>query len=85
MRLVSLLVSVRPDALERFRRAIATIPGVREHGEAADSKVVVTIEDTEGHELMPSMLAVQGLPGVLATTLTYEYCDDEPDCLEKRP
>lgn len=84
MRLVSLLVSIAPERLAAFCDGLTHVPGARQHGEAAPCKRVITVEDAPGHDLMTSVLAVQGLPGVLATTLTYEYCDDEPDCLERR-
>lgn len=84
MKIVSLLVSVNPLRSAVVCEAMAALPGVRLHGEAVDSKLVVTVEDSPGRDLMPTVLELQGLPGVLATTLTYEYCDDELDSLEKR-
>lgn len=84
MKIVSLLISVHPQRVAALRARMAAMPGVRLHGEAIESKLVVTIEDQPGMDLMPTVLAVQGLPGVLATTLTYEYCDEESDSLEKR-
>lgn len=84
MKIVSLLLSVHRERLSEVRVRLSAMPGVQVHGEAADSKLVVTIEDARGGDLMPQVLAAQGLPGVLATTLTYEYCDDEPIPLEKR-
>ena len=85
MKLVSLLLSIHPDRIGSVREALSAIPGAQAHGEPVDGKLVVTIEDAPGRELMPSILEAQGLPGVLATTLTYEYCDDEQVSQEKRP
>lgn len=84
MKIVSLLISVLPQRVAALRQRMAAVPGVRVHGEPVDSKLVVTIEDHPGRDVMPTVLEVQGLPGVLATTLTYEYSDDEPDPLERR-
>ncbi|HRA77501.1 MAG TPA: chaperone NapD [Burkholderiaceae bacterium] len=84
MKIVSLLLSVHRERLSEVRVRLSAMPGVQVHGEAADSKLVVTIEDARGGDLMPQVLAAQGLPGVLAATLTYEYCDDETISLEKR-
>lgn len=84
MKIVSLLLSARPERLSALRERLSTMPGVQVHGATADSKLVVTIEDARGGDLMPQVLAAQGLPGVLAATLTYEYSDDETIPLEKR-
>lgn len=84
MKIVSLLLSVHPERLSAVRERLAGMRGVQVHGEATDSKLVVTIEDAQDGDLMPQVLAAQGLPGVLATTLTYEYCDDETISLERR-
>lgn len=86
MKIVSLLLSVRPDRIPSVREELAAIPGVQVHGEASTSRLVVTIENDGGGDLMPSVLAAQGLPGVLATTLTYEFSDDDDDLVlpEKR-
>lgn len=84
MKIVSLLLSARPERLSALRERLSTMRGVQVHGATADSKLVVTIEDARGSDLMPQVLAAQGLPGVLAATLTYEYSDDETIPLEKR-
>ena len=84
MKLASLLLSVRPDRCGALRGELAAIPGVLVHDELAGSKLVVTVEDGPGYELVDSLLAAQSLPGVVCATLTYEYCDDEFASLEKR-
>jgi len=85
MRIASLLLSVLPDRRAALRDELGAIPGVRLHDELPGSKLVVTVEDGPDHELMDSMLVAQGLPGVVCSTLTYEYCDDDLASLEKRP
>lgn len=85
MKIVSMLLSVRPERLPSVREQLSAMPGVQVHGAAVDSRLVVSIEDACGDDLMPRVLVVQGLPGVLSTTLTYEYCDDELVLPEKRP
>ncbi len=47
MKIVSLLLSVRPERLHAVREQLSALPGVQVHGEAADSRLVVSIED--GH------------------------------------
>lgn len=85
MKIVSLLLGVHPDRVDPVREALLALPGVRLHGEAGACRLVVTIEDENGADPMASVLAAQGLPGVLSTTLTYEFCDDDETVLpEKR-
>ena len=84
MRLASLLLSVLPERRAALCAELAALPGVRVHQELPGSKLVVTVEDGPDHELMDSLLAAQGLPGVVCSTLTYEYCDDDLASLEKR-
>ena len=47
--------------------------------------VVSASRDAATGEKLAGEAVAQGLPGVLSTTLTYEYCDDELDLPEKRP
>jgi len=84
MRVASLLLTVHPDRRDALRAELPAIPGVRLHDELPGSKLVVTVEDGPDHELMDSLLVAQGLPGVVCSTLTYEYCDDELASVEKR-
>jgi len=85
MKIASLLLSVRPERRDAICAELPAIPGVRLHHELPGSKLVVTVEDGPDHELMDSLLVAQGLPGVVCSTLTFEYCDDDLASLEKRP
>lgn len=84
MKLASLLLSVRAERCAEVRTELTAIPGVQVHDELAGPKLVVTVEDGPDHELVQSLLAAQSLPGILCSTLTYEYCDDDFASLEKR-
>ena len=84
MRMVSLLLSVRPERLAELTDALPGIPGVQVHPMPSDCRMVVTIEDVDGQDVMPSISAVHALPGVLSTTLTYEYSDEQPELPEDR-
>lgn len=83
MRLASLVLSVRPERSAQVRIELGAIPGVRVHDELPGSRLVVTVEDGPDYELVQSLLAAQGLQGVLCSTLAYEYCDDDFASLEK--
>jgi len=84
MRMISLLLSVRPERIASIRAELDAIPGVRAHDALPGSKLVVTVEDVPGHEPMAAMQQAQGLPGVLCATLTYEFSDDPLETLEAR-
>lgn len=78
MRVLSLLASVHPLQRDAVEAALSSLPGVTLHGEAAPGKLVVLVEGADGDDLMPTVSRIQHLPGVLATMLTYDYCDDTP-------
>lgn len=84
MRMVSLLLSVRPERLTALAHELPGIPGVQVHPMPSDCRMVVTIGDVDGQDVMPSISAVHALPGVLSTTLTYEYSDEQPELPEDR-
>ncbi|MDQ7990131.1 MAG: chaperone NapD [Candidatus Dactylopiibacterium sp.] len=78
MRIASLLVRVRPEHVASTTQAIACIAGASLHGLTPDgSRLVVLVEDGEGYAVADSILAVSTAPGVLGTTLAYEYGDDD--------
>lgn len=78
MRITSLLIRLRPEAADTITAQLGAIPGVSLHGRTADGeRLIVLIEDGEGYAVTSSILAVSTAPGVLATTLAYEYCDEE--------
>ena len=76
MKILSLLLSVLPNRLEHLAAELAVLPGVQVHQTLPGCKLVVTIEDVPGQDLMPTLSAVQTAAGVLCSTLTYEYCDE---------
>ena len=78
MKIVTLLVRVRPEQAETIATRLAQIPGVSLHGTTPDGgRLIVMIEDGEGYAVSDSILAVSIEPAVLGTTLAYEYTDDE--------
>lgn len=78
MKIVSLLVRIRPNEIPQVSTALAGIPGATLHGFTPDgSRLIVMLEDGEGYSVSDSILAVSTTPSVLATTLAYEYTDDD--------
>ena len=80
MRIASLLARVRPEQVEIVRDHLARIPGVSLFGTTPDGgRLIVMVEDGEGYAVSDAILAVSIAPGVLGTTLAYEYSDDATD------
>lgn len=78
MRVVSLVVRIRPGTDEAVRARLVVIPGVEIHATTPDGgRLVVTVEDGEHHATADSLLAVVQAQGVLGVTLAYEFADRE--------
>ncbi|MDO6386380.1 MULTISPECIES: chaperone NapD [Uliginosibacterium] len=78
MKIVSLLVRVRPEQAAEVAARLVGIAGVSLHGTTPDGgRLVVMLEDGEGYAVTDSILAVSVASGVLGTTLAYEYTDEE--------
>lgn len=77
MKIASLVVRVAPKHSQVLRTGLAQIPGVEVHGATQDNgRLIVTVEDVEGHSHMDSILAVNTHKHVLGVTLAYEYTED---------
>ena len=48
MNVCGVLVHAHPTRIEAVEARLAAIPGVESHGRAANARLVVTVEDTEG-------------------------------------
>ena len=77
MKIVTLLVRVRPEQVGAVATRLAQIPGVSLHGTTPDGgRLIVMVEDGEGYAVSDSILAVSMAHAVLGTTLAYEYTDE---------
>ncbi|MBK9217781.1 MAG: chaperone NapD [Uliginosibacterium sp.] len=77
MRIASLLARVRPEQAASVAASLADIPGVSLYGTTPEGgRLVVMVEDGEGYAVSDSIVAVSIAPGVLGTTLAYEYSDE---------
>ena len=75
--IAGVLVHARADALDSVREGLAGLPGVDLHQTMEGGRLVVTIEDVEGHSAADTILAVHRIPGVIAAALVYHHF--EPD------
>ncbi|MCC7487220.1 MAG: chaperone NapD [Burkholderiales bacterium] len=75
MKIASVVLRARPERLAGVRARVATIPGVEV--QAADyGRLVLTIEDIDGHLTADALARLHRIEGVIGLSLAYEYCDD---------
>ncbi len=59
--------------------SLAEIPGLEIHSEAEDSRLVVTVEDTESSKAINGLSAIHTTPGVIAAALVYHHFEPSVD------
>ncbi|MGX9726994.1 MAG: chaperone NapD [Candidatus Electronema sp. VV] len=77
MNISSIVVHSRPERMEALRGQIAALAGVAVHAAQEDGRMVITVEDTPDAAPADTIMKVQLLPGVLAATMIYNYCDEQ--------
>lgn len=78
MNICSLVVHARPERLGVVQSSLEEFPGVEIHGQSADGKLVVTVEDTDSSLASETMMELQNVDGVLDAVLIYHYGGEEP-------
>lgn len=77
MKIVSLLLRVKPEDIPAARAGLASVPGVEVHIEDfAAGRLVVTVEDGEGYAVADSIIAAHQVPQVMSATLAYAFTED---------
>lgn len=76
MEISSMILRTKPARLDQVRDELQRIPGVEIHGDGADGRLVVTVEDGEGYRVEDSIAMLHGVPGVMSISLVYEFCDN---------
>ena len=76
MNISSVILRAHPEKLGGIRNALAAIPGVEIHADCGDGRLVLTIEDGEGHAPPDVFLKLHELDGTISVSLVYQYCDD---------
>ncbi len=71
MNVCGVLVHVQPARCGGVVRELGAMDGVEVHDVVEDSRVVVTVEDTEGASAIDLLSTVHKLSGVVAATLVY--------------
>ena len=73
MNLASLVLRIQPERRAAAEAALTALPGVECHAMSDDGKLIVTVEETPQSSVAETLIAVQGVPEVLAVTLAYEH------------
>lgn len=76
MNIASLVVRAKPEHFPELRTSLCAIPGVEVHAQCTETgRMIVTVEDCEGHAVADSIVAVNLSKHVLSITLAYEHTD----------
>ena len=73
MNLASLALRIQPERRAAAEAALTALPGVECHAMSDDGKLIVTVEETPQSSVAETLIAVHGVPEVLAVTLAYEH------------
>lgn len=77
MRIVSLVLRVKPEQIPAARAGLEQVPGVEVHAEDFDTgRMIVTVESGAGYSVADSIIAAHRVPQVLSATLAYEHSED---------
>ena len=78
MSICSLVVRARPEHLAAVSDTLANMQGVEIHASSDAGKLVVTIDHPEREVCSRTMMEMQNIPGVLGSSLIYEYFEENP-------
>ena len=73
MNLASLVLRIQPERRIAAEDALTALPSVECHAISDDGKLIVTVEETPQSSVAETLIAVHGVPEVLAVTLAYEH------------
>lgn len=76
-----ILVHVANGRMEEVTTNLSVMPGVEIHAEAADGRLVITVEDTETELAANTMVLVNRADGVINSSLVYHQFESQ-DSLE---
>ena len=77
MNLCSMVVHIRPEALERARTRIAALDGVEVHAATPAGRLVLTVEHPDPQRFTETTTVVHNVAGVFSAALVFEYHDSE--------
>lgn len=74
--IAGLIVHATPARLAAVRSRILRLPGAQVHAEAADGRLIVTLETGSTKRTLDDMDALRILPGVSNVALVYQHVED---------
>ncbi len=79
MSICSLVVQARPENLASVSENLSAMEGVEIHASSEAGKLVVTIDHPQREVCSQTMMDMQNIPGVLSSSLIYEYFEENPN------
>ncbi len=79
MGIYSVVVHTRPENLQSVSDQLISIDGVEVHGANKAGKLVVSLEHADRGYCSATLMSFHNIPGVLNSSLIYEYCGDEKE------
>lgn len=77
IQIASLIVHIQPLLMVSVKANLIRLPGLELHQESPQGKLVVVLEADDEAQILATIAAIQGLPGVLNAALVYhEVLDD---------
>ena len=73
------LVHIDKQRKDAVLASLTQIPGLEIHNEAENSRLVVTVEDTESSKAINGLSAIHTTPGVIAAALVYHQFEPSAD------
>lgn len=83
MGVYSVVVHTKPENLQSVSEQLSLVKGVEVHGSSDKGKLVVSLEHPDRGYCSETLMNFHNIPGVLNSTLIYEYCGDEKDLSEE--
>ncbi|MCB2102416.1 MAG: chaperone NapD [Rhodobacterales bacterium] len=83
MSISSLVMHVRPEAIDAVTVALGEFEGVELHAVTEDSRLVVTVDQPDNRKASDTLTRLQGLSGVLNASLIYNYFEPDTDAKEE--
>jgi len=75
LHIASLVVHVRPEALEQVEKALQAMHDMQVHGTHPDGKLVVTLEGPTAANIMDQVADIRQIEGVLNVSLVYQHTE----------
>ena len=76
MNISGVLVKAYPQHLVSIEEVLNTMTGVEVHGNNADGRIVITVEDKSANNISDTLVQIQGVHGVLSAAMIYHQFEE---------